>query len=376
VLGANARRIRRVGLVLAAFAPGCQPRNEGARAPPPVVATAAPLRVSVAAPAVECAVDSQCRAVGLPRECGRTTEWQAMPTGQVNGNVAISYPKPETGCAPDALVGWAPAGDKVALCEDHRCQLFDGEVAMGWARSVAPVLGQYLPDPKLTFARARWFKPGEHVTLYVRDDWYSNLASPRAGGCVGLDFHAGDDTLAANVTASGKQAPRYGCSETLSLRTGIELLGPHCVEKDGSGSELLEGSARSSFLSEVSEKGLVYDGDYVQLTPQCATLSVSRRECPGRTCRTCQIAFAMQGASQDRGYSLGEARPIEVSGATCGPCLSEQQSTLIPRLAAILGRRSFLLLLEEDSALRFFVKKSDCLADVRRLTLGQGRGGR
>jgi hypothetical protein len=63
-------------------------------------------------------------------------------------------------------------------------------------------------------------------------------------------------------------------------------------------------------------------------------------------------------------YGLGPSRPVEISGATCGPCLENAQSSLVPRLTAILQGRKFLLTLDERDSLRFFRTQADCEAHV------------
>jgi hypothetical protein len=343
---------------------------------PQVVAPGATPVVVLADDTTGCDADAECAAWAITSDCGQAPEYRAVSIAKARGLAEAIERQPVFDSSGAPCSRLRSADERVALCENHRCELYDAEAALRWVASVVPAFADFAPNPKLSPNAAPWYVEGARISLFVRGDWRQRQPLPAA--CVGIDFTAQGGTLFADLDDHGLPAPRVGCSQRLSLEYTVDLYDNGCRGPDGGSwpGGVDVGMLDRRVLSTADAAGLIYGAHPGTLTPRCRWSSIERPGC-AESCRTCSIVLSYWFETGGGGAYAGLGPVVTaVSRPTCGPCLPDRDEQVLPRVAAILRGRSFLdVPAPEENILRFFRSKSDCDAYVHSAR-SSGRTGR
>ncbi len=340
--------------------------------------------------AVGCRQDSECIVLDASRLCG-TRDFKAVLASRYSALEGLHRRGTPEGTACDEAR--PDRREKVALCEQGRCTLYDEAVALRWVASLAPQMDDLVPSGEDDMAKAPWFHEGAHLVLHVRSDWLDERIDgaprPRRGrpACTAVDFVAHDHALQADVDDAGRPAPRYGCHNRVTLAGHATLTRGLCEYPhgrigipvdDGSEPECLAGG---HVLSTFDARGLAYDGTLIaHLTPVCAWETVELPGCEPASCRTCQITLERSGEDSCGGLTMMRGTGHKTEAHTRAPrpvcerregtarggataCLPDEHEALLPRMAHILSGRAYVERGDSDG-LRLFRRKEDCDASL------------
>jgi hypothetical protein len=217
-------------------------------------------------------------------------------------------------------------------------------------------LSELVPRPTSAAFEPLGLKNGT-ITLYT-PALELTLATKQPAPCAALRMRLENGELATRIARNGSRARPDLKDNYILFRLGLTIFDHEAVTGD-----MHEGYADSSVggtLSEVSPRGLRYDGTAESVTAVCLKNTVTHQCRDGSTkvCETCTLVAVvpMQG--------YGQAGTV-VKDSACGPCPPDAAAAHLEDVNRVLSAQA-VMRVDKGSGPAFYVRRADCQA-ARRL---------
>lgn len=224
-----------------------------------------------------------------------------------------------------------------------------------WAVSLVPTLSELVPRPTSAAFEPLGLKNGA-ITLYT-PELELTLAKKQLAPCAALRLQLENGELATRIARDGSRARPDLKDNYVLFRLGLTIFDHEAVTGD-----LREGYADSSVggtLSEVTSRGLRYDGTAESVAAECLKNTVTHhcRDGSTKVCETCTLVAVvpMQG--------YGQAAAV-MKDSACGPCPPDSAAPHLEDVNRVL-RAQPVMRVDKGSGPAFYVRRADCQAARR-----------
>ena len=229
------------------------------------------------------------------------------------------------------------------------------EEQWAWAVALVPSLDEVVRRPTAVSFEPLGLKKGA-ITLYAPRLELA-LAKRQPAACMPLPFRLEEGELATRIALDGSRARPDLKDRYVIVRLGVTIFDHESVDGEGHGQ--YADSSIGGTLSEVSPRGLRYDGDSDSVVVICQKSAVEH-ECRDGSRKVCELCNPIAAV---RGAGLGGSRAV-LRNSACGPCPPDPAGPYIEAINRVLHQQPVMRIDKENGA-AFYTHRADCKTALR-----------
>lgn len=230
------------------------------------------------------------------------------------------------------------------------------EEQWAWAVSLVPSLNDLVRHPSAASFEALGLKRGR-ITLYA-PALDLTLARKQPAPCAALSMVLEEGELATRIARDGSRARSDLKDDYIVFRLGVTIFDHEAVAGD-----LREGYADASIggvLSEVSRRGLRYDGGDQRMVAYCQTDRITHhcRDGSTKVCESCNPVVTPVN------MRMGPGTGGIASDSPCDACPPDPVAPHIEAINRVLAAQP-VMEVDKGTGVAFYVRRADCKAALR-----------
>jgi len=226
-----------------------------------------------------------------------------------------------------------------------------------WAKPQIAGLDDLVPQPQAADFAPLGLKNGK-ITLYT-PHLELGLASKQLAPCTALPLSLDENgALATRIALDGSRVRTDLKDQYIAFSLGIMIDDHHAVVGDAQTG--YADSGIGGYLSEVTAKGLRYEGSSRGFTVKCQN-NVTTHHCADGSTKKCERCSAV---TRENGVGYGTIAGLDSPHSECGPCPPDTVAPLIAPLDRVLQAHP-MMRIDKGSGPTFYTRLADCKAAMK-----------